>query len=396
MSDLFYIFKHLSRGRVRLSILALLFTLGSAQGTFDEGRALLENERNTIEVISNYGSSVVSVSVYGATSENVQKVHPGGSGFYVQLSGQPFIITAYHVVKPVLKAGTPSVQVTFFGAAQPTTLDVQVRYAEADGDFALLEPLDAALIPNVPPIPLGDSEALQVGQKVIAVGSPFGFNTSVTTGIVSALNRQLPGQAVDMIQSDAALNLGSSGGPLLTSAGEVVGLNTALYNPSGDVFAGVSLAVPMHYISKRFSQQGLQQGVLQASPSPINAAAPSSTPKSVLVSDAESSTLLGVRVVDVQRLPKSLRVLYSVPDEGFLVTKVPETSSGATFGLRGGAKTVSYGSVTWQVGGDVIVAVNGQVVDAQEVGLESFLSSADFVTVIRDGRETTLSLNGRR
>ena len=394
MSDFFYIFLTcLSRKRVCPTILALLLTWGSAQGTFNEGRALLENERNTVEVIAHYGSSVVSVGVSGAA--NAQTAHPSGSGFYVQLSGQPFIVTAYHVVKPVLEAAEGGgVQVTFF-EAQPTTLDVRVRYAEQEGDFALLEPLNATLIPNVPPIPLGNSEDLQVGQKVIAVGSPFGFNASVTTGIVSALNRQLPGQTVTMIQSDAALNLGSSGGPLLTSAGEVVGLNTALYNPSGDVFAGVSLAVPMHYISQRFTQQGLQQDAPQAAPSaPTDAAARSSTLNSVLVAAAEGSTLLGVSVVNVQRLPKSLRILYSVPDEGFMVIHVPEASNGATLGLQGGRKTVNYGSATWRVGGDVIVAVDGRTVNGK-VGLES-TNSADFVTIIRNGRETTLSLNGQR
>ena len=388
MGNFFYTFlpKRLHTRGIYLTILALLLTWGSAQGTFDEGRALLENEQNTISVVSRYSGSVVAVSVYGAGSDNVQQVHPSGSGFYVQLSGKPFIVTAYHVIKPVLEtAEGGAVQVTFFGTSQPTTLEVRVRHSERAGDFALLEPLDPDLVPNVPPIPLGNSEALQVGQKVIAVGSPFGFNASVTTGIVSALNRQLPGQSVAMIQSDAALNLGSSGGPLLTSSGEVVGLNTALYNPSGDVFAGVSLAVPMHYIVQRFTQQGLQQDTQDLPSLSSDAAVLASTPT------LQRDTLLGVSVVNTQLLPKSLRVLYGLPDEGFLVVDVPETSSGATFGLQGSVKTVSYGSATWQIGGDVIVTVDGQ-----GVGLESPPSSASLITVIRKGRETTLSLNGQR
>ena len=388
MSNFFYIFLHERLNpqvQACLIILALLLSLGSAQGTFNEGRALLENEQNTIQVVSRYSGSVVSVGVYETTS-NVQNVHPSGSGFYVQLSGKPFIVTAYHVIKPLLE--TPegaTAQVTFVGTSQHTTLNVKVHYAERAGDFALLEPLNADLVPDVPPIPLGDSENLQVGQKVIAVGSPFGFNASVTTGIVSALNRQLPGQAVALIQSDAALNLGSSGGPLLTSAGEVVGLNTALYNPSGDVFAGISLAVPIHYIRQRFTQQGLQQDEnLPSLPADTNLLASAATPQ------AQSDSLLGTSVVDVTHLPKSLRVLYGVPDEGFLVLSVPASSSGATFGLQGSAKAVRYGSATWQVGGDVIVAVDGR-----GVGLEP-PSSADFITVIRNGQETTLSLNGQR
>ena len=174
-------------------------------------------------------------------TRNVFEVPQGtGSGFVWDESGH--IVTNYHVVQ-----GAASAKVTL----GETEYDADTVGVAPDQDLAVLE-IRAARA-NLAPIAIGTSADLQVGQKVFAIGNPFGLDHTLTTGIVSALGRTIQSvtnRPIDgAIQTDAAINPGNSGGPLLDSAGRLIGVNTAIYSPSG-ASAGIGFAVPVDTVSR--------------------------------------------------------------------------------------------------------------------------------------------------
>ncbi|HXI01905.1 MAG TPA: trypsin-like peptidase domain-containing protein, partial [Candidatus Saccharimonadales bacterium] len=173
-----------------------------------------------------------------------------GSGFVWDSDGH--IVTNFHVVE-----GGRAFSVTL---ADQTTLDADVVGVSQDNDLAVLQV--KAPKEKLPPIDIGSSGSLVVGQTVMAVGNPFGLDHTLTVGVVSALGRELEapnGRTIhDVIQTDAAINPGNSGGPLLDSSGRVVGINSAIYSPSG-VSAGIGFAVPIDTI-KRLVPQIIQYG----------------------------------------------------------------------------------------------------------------------------------------
>ncbi len=157
-----------------------------------------------------------------------------GSGFVMEANG--YIVTNDHVVD-----GASSVRVRF---DDETEYDAEVIGTDTQTDLALLK-IEAE---NLPTLPLGDSDALRVGEDVIAVGNPFGLGGTVTRGIVSAVSRDInAGPYVDFIQTDAAINRGNSGGPLLNLDGEVIGVNSAIYSPNGGS-VGVGFAIPSNTV----------------------------------------------------------------------------------------------------------------------------------------------------
>ncbi len=154
-----------------------------------------------------------------------------GSGFIISSDGQ--IVTNHHVV-----AGAKSIKVTL---ADGRKFDAEVIGGDPMTDIAVLE---ISADEDLPTVPFGTSDALRVGDEVIAVGNPFGLGGTVTTGIVSALSRDIrSGPFDDFIQTDAAINRGNSGGPLFNNAGEVIGVNTAIISPGGGS-VGIGFAVP--------------------------------------------------------------------------------------------------------------------------------------------------------
>jgi len=207
---------------------------------------LAEDEKNTIEVFQATSPSVVyitSIEVRRSLfSLNVYEIPQGtGSGFVWDNEGR--IVTNYHVVgdagRVEVALGDDSVYEGVLVGAAP------------DKDLAVLQisvPTD-----ELKPIPLGDSNSLQVGQKVFAIGNPFGLDHTMTSGIVSALDREITaitGRTIQgVIQTDAAINPGNSGGPLLDSSGRLVGVNTAIYSPSG-ASAGIGFAVPVDVVNR--------------------------------------------------------------------------------------------------------------------------------------------------
>ena len=208
--------------------------------------SLLEDERNTIDVVKRTKNSVVFVTNIQLVRDSFfssEEAVPRGSGSGFVWDDQGHIVTNFHVIEDG----------DIFNVALPGGEQRRARLVgrEPNKDIAVLK------VEGSParffPLPTGASRDLQVGQKVIAIGNPFGFDHTVTTGIVSALGRSMPGAGGvtirDMIQTDASINPGNSGGPLLNSAGELIGMNTMIISPSG-ASSGIGFAVPVDTIRK--------------------------------------------------------------------------------------------------------------------------------------------------
>ena len=187
---------------------------------------------------------------------------------------------------------------------------VKVIGANASYDLALLELENSRNLPtNIVPIPIANSDEIKVGQKVIAIGNPFGLESTVTTGIVSAVGRDVPSIGrlnVPMIQTDAAINPGNSGGPLLDSNGELLGINTAIIPSSGlsgqRGFLGIGFAVP----SKRLSDN--LDNLLSGGYSDVFSTRPR----------------IGISIMDVRVYPKGVRESLKLPENGVVITGVEE------------------------------------------------------------------------
>lgn len=200
---------------------------------------LAESEQATIAIFESVSPSVVLVISRGsATRFNPEQVG-AGTGFVWDEAGH--IITNNHVVQaPQILVRLPN--------GEDVPAEVIGRAPQYDIAVLRLE-----RPPVAPPLPIGTSNDLRVGQATFAIGNPFGFDRTITSGIVSALGRQLPTQQGreigDVIQTDAAINPGNSGGPLLDSAGRVIGVTTAIFSPSG-AYAGLGFAVPIDTVAR--------------------------------------------------------------------------------------------------------------------------------------------------
>ncbi len=205
---------------------------------------LAEFENATIQIFNTAAPSVVYIFTENAvpTFFGVQEVRQGaGSGFFWDQKGH--VVTNFHVIQ-----GARRIQVRMDSGE---SLEAAFVGGTPDYDLAVVRLRSAA--DAIAPIPMGTSEHLQVGQSVFAIGNPFGLSRTLTTGIISALDRTLPTAAgreiVGVIQTDAAINPGNSGGPLLDSAGRLIGVNTAIISETG-TSAGIGFAVPVDIVNK--------------------------------------------------------------------------------------------------------------------------------------------------
>jgi S1-C subfamily serine protease len=210
---------------------------------------LADFEKLTVDIFQRAAPSVVQVAgrAAGAGPETFTEQENGGGG--VQ-SGTGFvwdraghIVTNNHVVQ-----GAADLQVRF---STGEIARAQLVGGSANYDLAVIRVTDVRDLP--PPLPIGTSADLKVGQAAFAIGNPFGLDQSLTTGIISALSRRLPTsggrEVANVIQTDAAINPGNSGGPLLDSAGRLIGVNTAIYSPSG-AYAGIGFAIPVDVVNR--------------------------------------------------------------------------------------------------------------------------------------------------
>ncbi len=218
---------------------------------------LASDEINTIEIFRSTSSSVVYITSIALRrnlfSLNAVEIPQGtGSGIVWDKSGM--IVTNFHVI-----SDANSIQVTM---ADQTKWKASLVGVAPDKDLAVLQ--INAPDNSLNPIPIGESDKLLVGQKVFAIGNPFGLDQTITSGIISALDREIKaitGRLIrGVIQTDAAINPGNSGGPLLDSAGRLIGINTAIYSPSG-AYAGIGFAVPVAEVN-RVIPQLIQDGRL--------------------------------------------------------------------------------------------------------------------------------------
>jgi serine protease Do len=346
------------------------------------------------ELVRRYGPGVVAVHLELAD----EPVHPGvlaerqhgsGSGFVVTDEG--LIATNFHVVAMALEQPgpeegalqlRPEAQLSVSFIDQPDErFPVRVLGANPDFDLALLEVIDPEHMPHVPALPLGDSDAVVAGETAIAIGSPFGLHATVTSGIISAIERERPGLVgieIPFIQTDAAINPGNSGGPLFNARGEVIGINNAiLASPMGpQAFIGVGFAVPINLL--RDSMAELIAGGLSGV-----AAAVATIP------DRPRLGLTGA--FNVEDYPEPLREELGFPEQGLVVLDV--TAGGPTdrAGLIGPTSAVVFAGEPFPVGGDIITAANGQqvrrLIDLQRVVLEHGEGDVVTLTVWRDGEE---------
>jgi S1-C subfamily serine protease len=379
--------------------------------SFIEADAFLANELNTIDVVNEFGPSVVAINVtiqgepmqpfanvptdqippqfrdlLPFLEEEVPTQQSAGSGFLIDAkgSGTSYLVTNFHVVQGSLEPGTTNLLedatiTAVFPGLSEDPVPVKVVGANPSFDLALLSGLNPSnSFPDVIPLTIADSDAVQVGQKVIAIGNPFGLEFTVTSGIVSAIGRFVTsvGQInIPMIQTDPAINPGNSGGPLLNSRGELVGINTAIFNPEGRSFAGLGFAVPSNLLIEALAN--LELGGL----SDIRATRPT----------------LGSSLRTVSLLPGSIRELLELPDEGVVVIDVLPGGPADKAGLRGSQRTVEVGAFEFPAGGDVITAVNGEaLMNAEQLNLlityEGEAGDLLEFAVLRDGREINLTV----
>ena len=321
---------------------------------------LAGDEKSTIELFRKASPSVVFITSLGEAfdyrSRNILEVPRGsGSGFIWDNAGH--IVTNYHVIREASGA-----QVTL---SDHSTFSAELVGVAPEYDLAVLR--IRAEASRLPPIAIGTSNDLQVGQKVFAIGNPFGLDQSLTTGVVSALGRTIQGVAgneiEDVVQTDAAINPGNSGGPLLDSAGRLIGVNTAIFSPSGSN-AGIGFAVPVDTVNRAVPQLIRNRGIVRP-------------------------RLPGVAINErlSDRLPRE-----GLGVEGVMILGVQPDSPADRAGLKGTFRT-RLGRVIW---GDVIQAIDGKpvrsVTEFYKV-LEGY-SAGDTVslTVYRDGQQAQVKV----
>ncbi|MEP1470613.1 MAG: trypsin-like peptidase domain-containing protein [Halieaceae bacterium] len=225
---------------------ALALTAATGAEEVDYLSFATEDEANSTEIFSKASPAVVFVTNKALRRNlfnlNIQEIPRGsGTGFVWNDSG--LVVTNFHVI-----AGAHRLTVTL---QDTTEYDAEVIGIAPEKDLAVLRMIDPP--EDLSTLPLGDSSELTVGRKVLAIGNPFGLDTTLTTGVVSALGREIKAPSNRLIrgviQTDAAINPGNSGGPLLNSLGQLVGVNTAIYSPSG-ASAGIGFAIPVNTVKE--------------------------------------------------------------------------------------------------------------------------------------------------
>ncbi|NCA69597.1 MAG: trypsin-like serine protease [Sphingobacteriia bacterium] len=207
---------------------------------------LAADEQSTIAIFESVSPSVVYLTTSGRVldllSRNLMEV-PRGTGTGFMWDRQGHVVTNYHVIADA--------QAAYVRLPNQRVYEASLIGVSPEHDIAVLR--IATPLGGPPPVPIGSSHDLKVGQKVFAIGNPFGLDYSLTAGVISALDRSIPsedGRTIEhLIQTDAAINPGNSGGPLIDSAGRVIGMNTAIFSTSGN-FAGIGFAVPVDTINR--------------------------------------------------------------------------------------------------------------------------------------------------
>ncbi len=290
-----------------------------------QGAGLSTDEVNNVDIYKMAHPATVFITSTTLRQDWFLQVYPSkssGTGFAINERGQ--ILTNFHVV-----SGSQELTVTTTDKKnyRATLLD-----RDPDNDLALIQvDLKGG---KLTALNLGDSDKVQIGQKVLAIGNPFGLEGTLTTGIVSSLGRSISdenGRTLEgMIQTDASINPGNSGGPLLDSQGNAIGINTAIFGPSGSI--GIGFAMPINRAREMLDSYA--SGRKYAPP------------------------VLGVTVLPIAG--ELAQELGYPADGGLLVQTIRRASAAANAGIKGGSRAVVIGRYEIAIGGDLIVKINGR------------------------------------
>jgi S1-C subfamily serine protease len=337
----------------------------------------------TREVVQASGNTTTAADISGGeesgnTVNEIYKADGGGvafieskmaegvaSGSGVVLDDEGHVLTNNHVVE-----GASEVTVSL--ESEGKMYAAEVVGTEPNSDLALLK-VDAPAS-KLHPLTLGDSSKVEVGDPVVAIGNPFDLQRTVTSGIVSALQREIQapdGVTIDhVIQTDAAINPGNSGGPLINSAGEVIGINSQIYTggEGNDGNVGIGFAIPINTAKEEIAQ--LESGT------------------------ADEHGFLGISGASIT---PQLAQAFNLPvEEGVLVQQVEEGGPAAAAGIQGATTAASVEGTEFGLGGDIITAVNGKAIGSTEALIESIsnLHAGETVelTVVRDGQTASVSV----
>jgi len=319
--------------------------------------SLSSDETNNIDIYKAAHIATVNITSTVYRRSIFFEVYPSkdqGSGFLISPDGK--ILTNSHVV-----ANERQLEVTL---TDQSRYKAKLLSRDEANDVALLQIEPRKKLPS---LHLGDSDGLQVGQKVLAIGNPFGLEGTLTTGIVSSLGRTIRGEnertLEGLIQTDAAINPGNSGGPLLDSAGNVVGINTAILGPNGGNI-GIGFAMPINRAKLMLDdfQAGRKRPKLGA-----------------------SVVWVAGDYADALRLPTQ---------GGLLIQEVDPDSPASRAGLRGGRQEVQIGNAEVLVGGDLIMSIDGQPVDRDDAISRALARKRTGdtleLTIFRSGRTTNV------
>lgn len=323
--------------------------------------SLTPDEEANIRIYREAAPSVVNIVTTAVSYDFFYNPVPStGSGSGVIVDRKGHILTNYHVID-----GARALHVTLFDGSKH---DAEVVGVDPGDDLALIVIKTSAS--KLKPIEFGDSSNLQIGQRTFAIGSPFGLEKTLTTGVVSSLGRTMRatnGRLIGgIIQTDAAINPGNSGGPLLDSNGRMIGVNTAIFSPvNGSI--GIGFSIPVNTVKKVFAVLA-EKGYV-------------------------SRPWLGITG---QNIDSSDAPLLGLSTSGVLVADVFKASPAEKAGLRGSSRNVRLGSVIIAEGGDLIVSINGRRINTMDElnAMMDTLEAGETVTlkVLRGKKELFLKV----
>jgi S1-C subfamily serine protease len=330
--------------------------------------ALLPQEKINIAIYKQASPAVVNISSTVLAMDVFSNVIPEeGMGSGVILTPNGYILTNAHVV-----ADSQKLEVLLLNGKK---YKAKLIGGDVSRDVALIK-IDPGGM-KLPTITLGDSSHLQVGQMVYAIGNPFGLNSTLTTGVISSLGRTLKAQngrlMENIIQTDAAINPGNSGGPLLNSAGQLIGINTAIFSPSGSN-AGIGFAIPVNS-ARRIAEDVMDFGHV-------------------------IRPFLGIEI-GMEINPHLAEALHLPVQQGLMIARVLKNGPAEKAGLHGAGKALAVGDRQIPIGGDILVSYDGHNAD----NVERFMNYVDAkrpgdtirLTINRNGKsvETVIKLEER-
>ncbi len=294
--------------------------------------SITEDEKNNIAVYEKVADGVVNITSTAVQMDfffNVLPAQGSGSGAILDTKGH--ILTNHHVV-----ANAQKLEVAL---ADGSRWPAKLIGSDPDNDLAVIK-IDAPR-EKLKVIPMGDSKNLRIGQKVLAIGNPFGFERTLTTGVISSVGRTIRSEVgtliEDVIQTDAAINPGNSGGPLLNSDGEIIGINSAIISPSGGN-VGIGFAIPVN-TAKRLVPELISKGYV-------------------------TYPWIGATIQTL--IPEVAKYLQLKIERGALIAEVVKGGPADKAGLKGGSQRVQVGNMIVLVGGDIVVKADDQEIKTNE------------------------------